>query len=50
MQTATLQRIVPPDQPHNQNGNQINPIINFQKEIDEIARKTISHQHSPALR
>ncbi|KAA1121243.1 hypothetical protein PGTUg99_028130 [Puccinia graminis f. sp. tritici] len=44
MQTATLQEDRPTDQPHNQNGNKSNPIINFQKEIDEIARK--NHQPS----
>jgi hypothetical protein len=44
MQTATLQEDRPTDQTHNQNGNKSNPIINFQKEIDEIARK--NHQPS----
>ncbi|WAR59342.1 hypothetical protein PtB15_10B684 [Puccinia triticina] len=50
MQSATLNQQPgrTSDQPHSQNGSKSNPIINFQKEIDEIARKN-NHPAATAI-
>jgi hypothetical protein len=51
MQSATLNQRADrlSDQPHSQSGGKSNPIIKFQKEMDEIARKNQHPTHTAPL-